>query len=154
MAPVSKDAGALGERGVWTELAFEARLGGEVLVGSLDRLVYDGSEDRYFIIDFKVTEKPKSVDTLLESYQHQIKLYAEALYALEPASRGKTDALIINISKRTVQTVAVDVRDSFDVASLAKSASAIVKGEPGQPKTGPLCRVCEFRSHCPEGSAQ
>ena len=119
-------------------------------------MVVDRSADgiRYSIIDFKVTERAKSVETLLESYQSQLELYVWALECLEPESRGNTDALLINISARTVQTVPVPMEQIATRAlHLSESASRIVQGEEGKPKTGPLCKVCEFRVRCPEGQS-
>lgn len=149
MAPASEEQG----RWVYPELAFEVPVGREVLVGSLDRLVVE--RGRYFIVDFKVTEKIKSVEGLLEAYQTQLQLYAWALEKLEPEARGKTEALLVNISARTVQTVPVplgtDDPDSVFAARLAERSVRIVSGEAGRARVGPLCRVCEFRSQCPEG---
>jgi hypothetical protein len=143
MAP----AGAAG-RDVWTELAFEVPVGSEVLVGSIDRLVLD--RDRFTLIDFKVTEKAKSVEALLESYQTQMELYGWALKALEPRAAGlPMDALLVNFSPRTIQAVPVPL-SGFKVGRLAKDAASIVAGKPGKPQPGALCRHCEFRAICPE----
>lgn len=180
MSPVTPQ----GKRGVWTELAFEVPVQGltvsEVVVGSIDRLVREETANgvRYSIVDFKVTEKLKSVDSLLEAYRHQLEIYAWALGALEPESRGRTDAVLVNISSRTIQTVPVNLSSPeklsiesarvlsdpakgdlpadplvVRITEMAQEASRIVNGAEGRVQTGPLCRVCEFRSICREGTA-
>jgi hypothetical protein len=139
----------------WPELAFELPVAGEVLVGSLDRLVRP-EPARYAIIDFKVTEKLKTVEALLEAYEPQLQLYAYALGAIEPEARGATEALLVNISSRTVQTVPVPIdpeRGSELARASASHAGRIVAGAEGAATPGPLCRVCEFRSRCSVGAS-
>jgi len=145
-------------RDVWVELPFEVPIAGEILVGSMDRVILekgDQNELQYSIIDFKVTEKPKNVDLLLEAYQTQIILYATALKILEPSSRsGQINTSLVNITTAGVQIVPVFLdSNGYSFASeLAKKANEIVNGASGAPKTGPLCRFCEFREQCPEGA--
>ena len=125
----------------------------EILVGSIDRLVVDRSSGRpiFSIIDFKVTEKPKSVEALLESYQMQMELYAMGLQALEPEiGPGNLEALLVNISSRTIQALPV-MLGQLNTAPLALSASEIVSGREGIAQPGPLCRYCDFRDRCKEG---
>ncbi len=153
MLPANPEIG----RDVWSELPFEVPIGKEVLVGSMDRLVAERQGDRtdYVIIDFKVTEKFKSVEALLESYQTQIHLYALALQRLNPEIHiGEIDARLVNITAGGVQVVSVPLGESLNYQRLhllAESANQILNGTLGLPLTGPLCRFCEFRPHCPEG---
>ncbi len=150
MAPANPKRG----RDVWTELNFEVPLGREVLVGSIDRLVCvtEGSSSRYFLIDFKVTGRPKSVEVLLEAYQTQIELYSWALTALDQNIQlNQIEPLLVNISSHTVQTVPVPL-GKIDIKALVDCSINIIDGAPGKPKPGPLCRVCEFQGQCPEGS--
>jgi ATP-dependent helicase/nuclease subunit A len=141
-----------GRRRVWTELAFEAPVGDEAIVGALDRLVAE--DGRYTLVDFKVTEKAKSVDALVETYRGQLALYAWALARLEPEAEGRTEALLVNISSRTIQTVPVPVASGDGaIEALVSRAARVVAGEPAAPTPGALCRVCEFRPLCPEGRA-
>lgn len=152
MAPADLAAG----REVWPELAFEVPLGHEVLVGSIDRLVCQSTPQgiRYHLIDYKVTGKPKSVESLHEAYGTQLKLYAWALGRLEAESVVRTEALLVNISSSTIQAVPLPldpVADAQMVERLAREASKIVEGQAGEPKTGMLCKVCEFREKCAEG---
>ncbi len=139
-------------REVWTEFSFEVPVGGQVLVGSMDRLVLERTPlgSVYSIVDFKVTEKMKSVDALVEAYRGQLALYSRALEVLEPGSKGRIESVLINISPRTIQTVPVVVEGADLPERLAAEAAGIVAGEPGVPRPGPLCRVCEFRRMCPD----
>src|SRR5205085_684799 len=82
--------------------------------------------------DLKVTEKLKSVDALHEAYRNQILFYAHAVQALEPEAAGRTEALLVNISARTVQTVPVPLPERIDPAPLADEAASIVSGELGR----------------------
>jgi ATP-dependent exoDNAse (exonuclease V) beta subunit len=154
-SPLMKPADTASSREVWTELAFEVPVAGEILVGSLDRLVAERAADgrtQYTLVDFKVTEKLKSVDALSEAYRHQMQLYAWAIGAIEPAARGRISALLVNIAARTVQTLPVDI-GAGPVEEIASEAGRIVAGAEGGPRPGPLCRVCEFRARCREGAA-
>lgn len=148
MAPPSEG------REVWTELPFELKVGGEVLVGSMDRLICTKipNETHFTLIDFKVTEKPKSVEALLEAYQTQMELYAFALERLDSSAQeiGSISPLLVNISGPTIQVVPVRVRN-LGVEEISRIASQIVAGESGKPRPGYLCRHCDFRLQCPEG---
>ena len=104
------------------------------------------------MIDFKITEKPKSVEVLLEAYQTQLDLYAWAVSRLEPRAVGRTQALLVNISPKSIQAVEVPLMlPHGQVEEWASDAAGIVAGSEGAPKPGPLCRMCEFRPKCPEG---
>ncbi|MBC7693335.1 MAG: UvrD-helicase domain-containing protein [Methylotenera sp.] len=152
--PSSGEVGLGGnsDRQVFPELAFEVPVAGEVLVGSIDRLTVD--QGHYSIIDFKVTSRPKSDEDLLEAYETQLQLYRMALHILEPDSMGHTDAKLVNISANQIQTVEVPLTLEMDaLETLARRASRIVQGEAGEPVPGKLCRVCDFRTMCPEGRA-
>jgi ATP-dependent exoDNAse (exonuclease V) beta subunit len=138
-------------RTVWTELAFEAPIAGEVLVGAIDRVVREDGVDGpgYRIIDFKISARPKSAQELLGVYKTQIELYAWALGTLEPAALGRTRAYIVNISGRSVIEVEVPLPSGSNMPQrLAEQASAIVNGQSGPARAGDLCGVCEFRSNC------
>ena len=155
MAPADPEKG----RWVWNELPFEVPLGEfkpqEVLVGSIDRLVLqkENGYSRYLIIDFKVSEQARSVKRLLEAYQVQIELYATALEILN-SQRGKLEieAVIVNISSAIVQRVTVPL-GRLNLKSLMNLSLTIIKGTPGEPKPGTMCRYCEFQKQCPEGQS-
>jgi ATP-dependent exoDNAse (exonuclease V) beta subunit len=139
-----------GEREVWSELAFEVPIGDEILVGSIDRVVLEPG--RASIVDFKVTEKAKSVEALIEAYVTQLELYSHALRRLMPPGEGdqtRFEALLVNISPKSIQTVPISV-GGLPVESLALDAAEIVAGKDGLPRPGPLCIHCEFRGQCPE----
>jgi ATP-dependent exoDNAse (exonuclease V) beta subunit len=141
-------------RKVWTELSFEVPIEGEVIVGSIDRLVLDESEDQpvYYLIDFKVSEKPKSVTALTETYQNQIELYAWALTVLDPKIQfEQIRPVIVNISSGSVQVVPFSV-GNLNIQRLLSHSIKIIDGEPGAPKPGYYCRFCEFKSQCPEAA--
>lgn len=136
------------QREVWSELAFEIPIGEEILVGSIDRIVLEPG--RASIVDFKVTEKPKSVEALVEAYVTQLELYAYALKRLLPSDESKNtrfEAMLVNISPKSIQAVPVSV-GALPVESLAVDAADIISGREGEPRPGPLCRFCEFRSQC------
>ena len=136
---------------VWKEFAFEIPVGDEALVGAMDRLIWT-EQDGFTLVDFKVTTRLKSERELLDAYQTQLNLYAWALEKLEPQAAGNTRLKIVNISSEGVFEVAVPcIADRLE--DLKTKASRIVAGEPGSPEPGTLCRVCEFRSRCPEGKA-
>ena len=156
MAPAHAESG----RDVWTELTFEIPVLGEVIVGSIDRLVMETRDGvpHYTVVDFKVTEKAKSLEELLEGYQRQLELYTWAVGELEPQAKGRTDAMLVNISAKTIQTVPVPTV-SFEAiadfgAPIAELAGKIVAGMVGEPMPGPLCRMCQFRSKCPEARVE
>lgn len=144
------------KREVWSELAFEIPIGSETLVGSMDRVVCTTTDDgapRYTVIDFKVTAQPKSVEALLDAYQAQLQIYLESLVRLDPGAAGHCEAVLVNISSRTIQTVPVPLVTNGDLLELmASQSSRIVSGEEGEAKPGLLCRVCEFREKCTEGA--
>lgn len=141
-------------RTVWTELPFEVPFQNEVLVGTIDRVVLNESEAqrKYTIVDFKVTERPKSVAALLESYQTQLDLYAWALTALEPeVSLDQIEAALVNISAATVQVVPVPL-GRLRVSDLIRDSLGVIAGKSGKPQPSRLCQYCEFRFQCPEGA--
>jgi ATP-dependent helicase/nuclease subunit A len=135
---------------VWTELSFETPISGEVLVGSLDRLLAD-DQGTYTVIDFKVTARESSPESLTRSYQAQIDLYAHAVRALDPGAR-RVDSALIQISPAGVQVVPVSPRPDAP-AAFAQKAAAIVAGAEGAPNPSEHCSHCPFRAACPEGSA-
>lgn len=149
MAPASSAQG----RAVWSELEFEIPVLGQVLVGSMDRVVKKRSNATHYysIIDFKVTEKRKSVDAFLEAYQTQIELYAFALRQLDKnLTLEQIEAVLVNISSATIQVIPITL-GRVSIESLARLAIEIVDGKAGVPKPGPFCRFCEFRGQCEEG---
>jgi ATP-dependent helicase/nuclease subunit A len=146
MVPADPENG----RDVWTELPFEVPLGNEILVGSIDRLVLDKNRDgpQYSIIDFKVTDGSKQSEYLLEAYQIQMELYAWALTRLDPSiDLENIEAVLVNISRRTVQIISVDL-GNLNLEGLLELSRKIVNGAAGEPRPGPLCSVCDFRFQC------
>jgi ATP-dependent exoDNAse (exonuclease V) beta subunit len=140
-------------RDVWAEFSFEAPLNQEVLVGSMDRVVaVRGSGNlRYAVLDFKFTEKRKSIRSLLEAYQTQMEWYAWALTALDSSIHlEEIEVYLIHISAETVKNVRVQL-GQVDLKELLNKAVGIVRGNLGEPHPGPLCRACAFRSSCVEG---
>ena len=156
MAPAQPSRG----RDVFSELEFEAPITGEVLVGSIDRLVSQRTADGvlFSIIDFKVTQKPKSVESLQEAYGQQMELYAWAVSRLEDEfapAQIRIEGTLVNISARTIQTVPIALPHPFPARRpepLAQAARKILGGAAGIPRPGPLCQVCEFWSQCPEAA--
>jgi ATP-dependent exoDNAse (exonuclease V) beta subunit len=147
MAPPSEG------RRVWTELAFELPIttpvgsAPEVLVGSLDRLLEE--QGRFTVVDFKVTARGRERSELVQSYQAQLDLYAEAVRKLAPGAKG-VEAALVHISGGGIQVIRVSPREGI-AARLAEQAAKIVAGEPGKPVPGPACAHCELKSVCPEG---
>jgi ATP-dependent exoDNAse (exonuclease V) beta subunit len=147
---------------VWSELPFEIQVGCEILVGSVDRIVL---RDRLAIIDFKVTEKPKTTDAWLETYHTQLELYAMAVGVLlrgglhsqaQPSAHAAipTEAWIVNISPQGVESIRVpleeDAKLRVKLEALAQQSAEIVRGGAGVPRPSQLCGICEFKSQCPE----
>jgi ATP-dependent helicase/nuclease subunit A len=133
----------------WSELAFEIPVSGEILVGSMDRVVQEG-EGAFQVVDFKVTRKAKSSDELLDAYQTQMELYVWALAEITKTPNVKS--LLVNFSESGVEEVSVNALSGSDRArKLASSAAKIVEGEIAVPTPGKLCLLCQFRSICPEG---
>jgi len=141
----------------WNELAFEIPIRGEVLVGSIDRLILNRLGE-YQLVDFKVSSKQKRAEELLHAYQTQMELYAHAVCQLQSLHASAHDICIrgslIHISPQAV--VEVPVQFDLDkikqrVEDLATTASKIVSGTEGVPCVGQLCRVCEFRPICDVG---
>jgi ATP-dependent exoDNAse (exonuclease V) beta subunit len=110
---------------VWKEFAFEIPVGDEILVGAIDRLVFDG--DFYTLIDFKFTQNPKSDAELLAAYQTQLNLYAWSIMRLEPKIESqRLKLVIINICSEGVREVVVPLLPSrLDV--LKDRAVALVR---------------------------
>ncbi len=138
------------KRQVWTELSFEIPVKGEILVGSIDRLVKD--QNQYTIIDFKVTAREKDPEKVIASYQAQLELYAMAVQKLEPHAqvRKNLQAMLVAISPQGVREIEVPLQ-GLAVENLAQAASKIVRGQSGVPQPSSYCRTCEFREKCPEG---
>lgn len=150
MAPSNLEVG----RQVWTELNFEVPLGSEVLVGTIDRLVLERNNhlNRYSLIDFKVTERPRSVSSLMGAYRTQMELYGWALCNLDPKVQPHdVEAALVNITANGVQVVRVALGKK-DLEGLVQLSSEIVDGARGEPNPGVFCRICDFRSQCPEGN--
>jgi ATP-dependent exoDNAse (exonuclease V) beta subunit len=147
----------------WKELAFEVPVGSldgrtdgvsfETLIGALDRLVLrqdDEGRKTYTILDFKVTARPKSPATLLETYRNQLNLYAWALGRLVPDARERTRAFLVHIAGGQITEIEVPlVPDQLD--AFQARAKEIVRGKPGLAQPGPLCEVCDHSERCEEG---
>ncbi len=143
----------------WSEVEFEAPISGEVVVGAIDRITRNNapSENAFTVMDYKITRKPKSEGELLESYGHQMKIYSWALGMIEPDSREKTRAVLVNISPQGVSEVELRLPKwselERELARAASHSNRILAGESGAPRPGSLCRHCSFLADCPEGRA-
>lgn len=141
-------------REVWTELAFELPVDVEaatnVLVGAMDRVVRVDQD--YAILDFKVNRSGKSGEELTAVYAHQMELYAWALGTLEPEARGRTKSILIQITQEGVREIEISLPPwgNFRTAATLERADRILQGEPGQPTPSYYCRLCDFRSICPQ----
>jgi ATP-dependent exoDNAse (exonuclease V) beta subunit len=147
----------------WKELAFEVPIpdgdprsatlakasNTATLIGALDRLVRD-PDGTYTILDFKVTARKKTEAELLQTYRTQLNLYAWALEALVPESRGKIRALLIHIAGGQVLEIPVPLEPSR-LAEFRAKAETILRGKPGEPQPSSLCEVCDHVDRCPEG---
>ncbi len=145
----------LSREDVWAEFAFEVPVAGEVLVGSIDRLVRTRTRavPDYVVIDFKVTGVDRDPASLVAEYSDQLALYAWAVGALEPSARGRVEARIVAISPSAVREVAVPPADPALPERLARASARIVAGEAGAPAPGPGCARCDFLASCAEGRA-
>lgn len=141
-------------REVWSELSFEVEVGGAVLVGSMDRVVYDPSfQLPYCIIDYKVSKKTKHALShfVLSAYSIQMELYAFALKKLVPhLTLESIQSKIISISTDSVQAMSVPLK-GVDPLEFIQSAQSIARGNQGSPQVSSWCRFCPFLELCPEG---
>ncbi len=142
MKPSNKESG----RKVWSELQFEVPVLGQVLVGTMDRLIEE--KGRFTILDYKITQKTKSQKTLLETYQIQLQIYKEALEILEPRSRGTIECHLVQISPESIESVQVPMNSESVSHSLVRLSDEIIQGKPGLPRPGLHCRYCAFREVC------
>lgn len=149
----------------WNELAFEVPVHQDVLVGTIDRLVFHS--DRYTLMDYKVTSSERSPAELIRDYQRQIFLYAWAVCRLEEKAQHHLDLQLVHISPSSVKNVPVeiskddewvfyDVGKSSDhpVSTWLQQANQIVNGKKGQPIVGRACDHCDFVKLCPEGASK
>lgn len=136
----------------WNEFAFEVPFENQVLVGAMDRLVYDSKSGRYTIVDFKVTAKDLAFEELELKYKTQLDLYVWALGQLEPSAQNKTDCVLVHIGPSRVQELKLltpshqSLRDL--VKKLAIRASELVQGQEGAPQITDQCRFCPFEKPC------
>ncbi|OFZ21502.1 MAG: hypothetical protein A2X94_08935 [Bdellovibrionales bacterium GWB1_55_8] len=141
---------------VRAELAFEAPVGDEVFVGSMDRVLIEtreGVPNRLSVVDFKVTSGPRGPERLLEAYRTQMLLYGEAALLLEPELQQEQVTLIlVNIHPRGVQELEIPF-DQRLATELASQASEIANGLAGVARPGSSCTFCEFKSVCSEARA-
>lgn len=146
---------------IWSELAFEVPVAGEVLVGAMDRVVYDEQKGLYTVVDFKVTSEKKVShrEALMERYTSQLALYAWALGQVEPQAEGKTQACLVAITPVSVTSFDVSHSDisNLKVESVAQQTAAIVAalhtdplGELSVPaRPGRVCEDCPvFKKSC------
>ncbi|MEK6704888.1 MAG: UvrD-helicase domain-containing protein [Bdellovibrionota bacterium] len=137
---------------VWTELSFEVPLAGEVVVGSIDRLIADaveGDHKKYLIVDFKVSGGKKSQAELIQHYGVQLQLYAYAVEMLEAgkAQKNNISCAIVNIFPGGVEIV--DVPSSgFDLHELIHTAAALVNGATSATSYAPHCDWCAHKDCC------
>ena len=133
---------------IWTELGFEVPYYGEVIVGSIDRLVFQSGI--YTVIDFKITVVPKTTAELIDAYKNQIELYALAVARMEGLGENYQKHLrgmIVNISgqKVTEHTIQIEAKD---FRATIKEAREILNGKKGEGMRSSLCRGCDFRQNC------
>jgi CRISPR/Cas system-associated exonuclease Cas4 (RecB family) len=153
MAPPDLNHG----RDVWTELAFEVPIEGEVLVGSVDRLIQQAEEglDRYSMIDFKVAQHPKSAHQIIHAYSTQIQLYAWAIQTLR-VNRERPftfEASVVHISSGSVQSVPIPIdlgRVNSLVNRLREESLKVIAGQVGEPRRGSYCQFCRHEQYCVE----
>ena len=135
------------------ELTFEIPISDEVLVGAIDRLVVDKTNNenpKYTVIDFKVTGSSRSDQELVAVYETQLNLYVWALGVLEPSAKGNTRAVIVRIDPNGVKELSVPVKES-QLDLFLNESQKIVQGATGAPRPGSSCKYCEFKSQCIEG---
>ena len=137
------------ERKVWTELAFEYQVEGEVVVGSIDRLVYDSGN--YTLIDFKITQRAKSPKSLLEAYENQMMLYAHAIEKIEPQSIGKLKAYLIHFSPKGATEVEVPLDNVLSrdkkIKQIALNAQSVLAGKKVKELKETVCRYCDSQKN-------
>lgn len=139
-----------------SELSFEVRLGDEILIGAMDRVVE--REGFFEILDFKILSYEKADLALLESYQDAMRLYAWALEKIEPRAEGKVRARLIAISPETVREIDVPLLSEKEmtrrIRALLTESRSLANGALGIPRPGKHCRHCPFREGPCEAAQQ
>lgn len=133
---------------VFRELPFEFKIGDEVIVGVIDRLIV--SPNRVDLVDFKVTQGMPEADDLKGRYFRQMKWYALAIEKLLPGAGERLTATLVQISKGGVREIEVfRGRQSFDdLYSDLSRALELIEGAKPTARPGPACRFCSYRSVC------
>lgn len=140
----------------WPELAFEVPIQGQVLVGSMDRVVE--LDSGLAVVDFKVTRSEKTPEELLEAYGTQMLIYRYALSRLSGKSPREIGAALINFSGTQACEVLIPAETETEldahltteaqVEGLVEAAARIVQGEAGVARLSSLCEVCRFVQSC------
>lgn len=127
------------------ELAFEWRLGSELVVGAMDLVVE--TPDLIRVLDFKILRSAPDPEDLVAKYQVQMEVYGAAMEALTPGKRVET--WLVAASGEVLE-IPVE-RGRVDLRALAARAQAVVGGGPAQAQPSSHCGRCLHRLRCPEG---
>jgi RecB family exonuclease len=144
------------------ERTLGARTARLALSGRLDRL--DDRDGQLVVVDYKTGRRPLTVDDARGSL-------ALALYAVTAAATMRRPCLRVELHHIPTGTVhafdhtaeslsrqlrrAEDIGDEAASATAAAAAVGLTAGPDGAfpPRPGGQCGSCDFRAHCPEGTA-
>ena len=132
----------------WAELSFEIPYESEVLVGTVDRLIFQPEPPTYVVVDYKVSSHARSAAALRAAYARQLQLYAWALRRLDTrVAEAQVEGTIVHIAPSGVELVGVDLHDP-PVSALIAQSQAIIHGAVAPARPGADCRSCEFLRYC------
>jgi predicted RecB family nuclease len=143
----------------WNELQFEIPVqweeGQVALVGAIDRVIYDSPQNLWKIVDFKLSSKPKSLESLKESYQIQLELYRSALEILEPRAKGQIELWIVNINPEAVVEWRMESDSHFELIPMViKSQELLNQSTEAQAIVSAYCMHCPLSRSCQEYGAK
>jgi ATP-dependent helicase/nuclease subunit A len=133
---------------VFPELGFEVQVEGQVILGSMDRVVLES--DSLTLVDYKWTQKPKTLLQIEESYLLQLQIYYWALKQLEPEKEIR-NVSVVNFYPGGVQEFSLNLtalQAGFDPVSFLNRIDSILSTDLAPPTRTKHCEFCDFRVSC------
>ena len=139
------------------ERTLGARTAKLALSGRLDRL--DDRDGQLVVVDYKTGRRPLTVDDARGSLALALALYAVTAAATlrRPCVRVELHHVptgAVRAFDHTQESLARQLRRAEQIADEAASATAALPARDAfPPRPGAQCGSCDFRAHCPEGTA-
>ncbi len=137
------------------ERTLGARTGRLALSGRLDRL--DDRDGRLVVVDYKTGRRPLTVDDARGSLALALYAVAAAATLRRPCVRVELHHVptgAVHAFNHTDESLARQVGRAEQIADEAVAATADISLSDAFPaRPGAQCGSCDFRAHCPEGSA-